>query len=332
MNSLSILKFPSAEPASLASLAFGISALALLIVLGYLLLKYFKAKKAEKRFFEEASYRGLTGKEAGILWDYSLALGRDPFLSLEFKAPFEKVVDLYLSKAAAVNDPLVQEMRVKLGFDYVPYFVSLVTTKDLDLLQSARLYLPRGEALELVLTDKDERYMYWSVVGSSVPKGLVGSRATVSFVRKGDGIYKFEGLIEEVQEGEQPVIKMPHTFRLTRYQRREYARIAVEVPVEVGLERDGSVVWLKGEVVDVSAGGAKVCLPQELPELSPGTTVLLKFKLLDRDFSLKATVVNVYPRKHAVCYGVKFEDLRLEERKFLNDFVKSGGGKALTLV
>jgi len=67
-----------------------------------------------------------------------------------------------------------------------------------------------------------------------------------------------------------------------------------------------------------------VCVPhQELKgELPPGSEVILKFSLEGRDFSVKSLVVNVYPRRHSTCYGVKFEGIKPEEQKVIYDFVK----------
>jgi len=172
--SFSFLRFP--EPTVTTVLAFVlllVSFVLFLVLLGFLR-SYIRAKKMKEYFFREALERGLTEEETGILWDYSLKLGRDPFLSLEFKAPFEKVVDLYLRTDPNPKEELIQEMRVKLGFDYVPYFVPLVSTKDIELFQPARLYTPEGEGFDVSLFDKDERFMYWAVVDErriSNPKG-----------------------------------------------------------------------------------------------------------------------------------------------------------------
>jgi len=329
MNNLSFLKFPSAKTETILVFVLIITGLILFFILAGLVREYLKRKRLQHSFFKEALERGLTEKEAWILWKYSLELGRDPFLSLEFKAPFEKIVDLYLTKDPHPDENLVQEMRVKLGFDYVPYFVPIVSTKDIDIFQTGKLHLPNDGTVEVALIDKDERFMFWAIIETERPvpvEELRGKKVSISFIRKGDGIYKFEAPVEEVsREGDKVVLKLPHTFELTRYQRREYARVEVEVPALVGVRTEsGEVRWHRGEIVDISAGGAKVCISlNELEkEFQPGAEVILKFTLAGREFKPRSTVVNVYPRRHSTCYGVKFENLTTEEQKAIHDFVK----------
>ncbi len=335
MRNLSFLKLPQAGADTVIVFILILAVLILSLILIGLLREYLKTKKLREYFFKEAYERGLSEKEAQILWEYSIKLGRDPFLALEFKAPFEKVVDLYLKTDPEADEKLIQDMRSKLGFDYVPYFVPLVSTKDIELFQPAKLYTQTKESFEIALFDKDEKFMYWAVIDKKRIPNLTGQKVTISFVRKGDGIYKFEGVVEEVfVDNGKTVLKIPHTFELTRYQRREYTRVEVEIPVKIGVQLNEEVKWLKGEIVDISAGGAKVCisLSDYQTELQPMTSLTLSFILAGKQLNLKATVVNVYPRRHATCYGVKFEKIKPEEQKFIHDFVKKEQQKLAQLM
>ncbi len=325
MRDLSFLKLPQAGIDTIITFILILAILILALILIGLLREYLKAKKLKEFFFKEAYERGLSDKEIQILWEYSLKLGRDPFLTLEFKAPFEKVVDLYLKTDPNADEKLVQDMRVKLGFDYVPYFVPLVSTKDIELFQPAKLYTQEKESFEIALFDKDEKYMYWAVIDKKGIPNILEQKVTISFVRKGDGIYKFEGTVEDMYtENGKTILKIPHTFELTRYQRREYTRVEVEIPVRVGIPVGEEIQWLKGEIVDISAGGAKVCIPlsESQTELQPMTQIILKFELAGKQLNLKSIVVNVYPRRHTTCYGVKYEGIKPEDQKFIHDFVK----------
>jgi len=226
MQDLSFLKLPSAKSNTVILFILIILLFILFFLLVGLIKEYLKKNQLKRSFFKEALERGLTEKEAQILWEYSLKLGRDPFLTLEFKAPFEKVVDLYLRSEPNADEKLIQEMRMKLGFDYVPYFVPLVSTKDIELFQQAKLYLPDGSKYDIALFDKDERYMYWAVIDDKKPPEPSGKKVVISFIRKGDGIYKFEGVVEKTfYDNGKLVLQIPHTFELSRYQRREYARV-----------------------------------------------------------------------------------------------------------
>ncbi len=327
MGNLSFLRFPTAGTETFVVFILFVLSFILFIILVGLIRGYLREKHLKDSFFKEALEKGLSEEEALILWTYSRKLGRDPFLTLEFKAPFEKVVDLYLNSESGANEDLVQDMRAKLGFDYVPYFVPLTSTKDIELFQTAKLYLPDKTKHEVALFDKDERYMYWALVENVPGINLSNTKVTISFIRRGDGIYTFEAPVEDTYvDNGKFILQLPHTFELTRYQRREFARVEVELPVSVGIfnRKENKINWVKGEIVDISAGGAKVCIPlSELNiELSPTMDLILSFDLAGRRFRVKSTIVNVYPRKHTNCYGVKFESLKPEEQKYIHDFVK----------
>ncbi len=321
-------KLPSADYATFIIFALLIIAILLFFSLAGMVRVYIRNRKIKESFFREAIERGLTEEEAEILWTYSQKLGRDPFLSLEFKAPFEKVVDLYLKTDPDAKEELVTQMRQKLGFDYIPYFVPLTCTKDIELFQPAKLFLPGGQKADIALFDKDEKFMYWAIIDETpLPPTLAGETVKIQFIRKGDGIYTLEGRVEEIiRENGKNILKIPHTFELSRYQRREYARVEVELPASVGIynKKEDKLVWIQAEIVDISAGGAKVCislstLNREIPQMSE---ILLSFTLNGKRFMLKGTVVNIYPRRNTNCYGIKFEDIKTEDQKFIHDFVK----------
>ncbi|WP_022847754.1 hypothetical protein [Desulfurobacterium sp. TC5-1] len=153
--------------------------------------KFFEKRRYRASFFKEAMDKGLSEKEAEILWEYSVKEGRDPFLTLEFKVAFEKVVDFYLHTAPDADEEIVRSMREKLGFDAVPFFVPLVSTKDIELFQPARVELADGYSADVALFDKDERYMYWAFT-DPFPMNRIktGDEVTFVFIRKADAIYK----------------------------------------------------------------------------------------------------------------------------------------------
>jgi len=329
MGRLGFLKFPSAGSTTLMIFILLILSFLLFIILAGLIKTYLQEKKLKNSFIKEALERGLTEEEAEILWTYSRKLGRDPFLTLEFKAPFEKVVDLYLKTDPNAKEELVVEMRKKLGFDYIPYFVPLTCSKDIELFQPAKIFLPGDRKVDAALFDKDEKFMYWAILDDTtvVPPNIVGETVKIQFIRKGDGIYTLEGkVVDIIRENDKTILKIPHTFELSRYQRREYARVEVEIPASIGIydKQEDKIVWIQAEIVDISAGGVKICIPlstfnKEIPHM---TEVLINFTLNGKRLSLKGTVVNFYPRRSTNCYGIKFEDIKPEDQKFIHDFVK----------
>jgi c-di-GMP-binding flagellar brake protein YcgR len=322
---LIFLKFPEPTVATILTFILLVVCFVLVLVLLGLLRSYFKSRKMKEYFFREAMERGLTEEETEILWNYSLKLGRDPFLSLEFKAPFEKVVDLYLQIDPEPKENLIQRMRSKLGFDYVPYFVSLVSTKDIELFQTARLYTPEGKGFDISLFDKDERFMYWAVVDENRVPNLKGGKVSISFIRKGDGIYKIEGEISDIfEDNGRQILKIPHTFEFVRLQRREHPRVEVELPAQVGLISKEGTQWFEASIIDISAGGARVCISREVfnEQLESMRELILKFSIGRRQFELRSRIVNIYPFSKHNCYGVRFENIKSDDQKFIYDFVK----------
>jgi len=328
MGRIGFLKLPTATAETILAFTLLATSFILFIILSGIAKSYIKKKRIKNSFFKEALERGLTEEEAEILWNYSLKLGRDPFLTLEFKAPFEKVVDLYLRTDPNPKEEIIPKMREKLGFDYIPYFVPLTCSKDIELFQPAKITLPGDRKVEAALFDKDEKYMYWAVIDETVvPQTITGEKVKIQFIRKGDGIYTLEGTVEEIiRENGKTILKIPHTFELSRYQRREYARVEVEIPANLGVynKKEDRIVWIKAEIVDISAGGVKVCIPlsqlnREIPQM---TEVLISFTLQNRRLTLKGIIVNFYPRRTTNCYGIKFEDIKPDIQKFIHDFVK----------
>lgn len=306
----------------------------ILIVVGVLvyssLSKRYREKYKYTEFVKFAKEKELSEKEYRILWDYSLKLGRDPFLSLEFKSPFEKVVDLYIKENPEFDENLLKEMRKKLGFDYLPYFVPLTITKDIDLFQGGVLRLSEtGRTYKVALYDKDEIYMYWVVTDatSTVDIGK-GDSVKINFVRKSDAAYVMDTKVEDVVvEGGKIILKIPHTFEFTRIQRREYPRVECDIDAAVGKEMDAEekIEWFEAKIMDISPSGAKVCINSETKDaikIKITDKVMLSFNIMGKDILQKAEVVNIYEKQKVTCYGVKFSDIKDSIQRDIFEFVK----------
>ncbi|SNR87822.1 flagellar brake protein [Desulfurobacterium atlanticum] len=326
MKYLEYLKFPVASTSYIVLFFLLIFIAVLFIFTVAFFRSLYHKRKYKLSFMKEAFEHGLTEREAEILWQYSLKEGRDPFLTLEFKAAFEKVVDLYLKEDPSADENIVSQMREKLGFDVVPYFAPLVSTKDIELFQPAKVEIEEGYLAEIVLFDKDERYMYWAFV-DSFPKNRIkkGDKITVTFLRKGDAIYKFSVPVEEVyEEKDRLMIKLPHTFNLVRYQRRNYARVEVDILCKLGVLTENGWNWYEGRLKDISMGGARICFPygDERPQISVLSEVKLEFFLEGRPFSLNGVVVNEDLKEKMLCVGVEFRDVKESDQQFIYKFVK----------
>ncbi|MCX7737794.1 MAG: PilZ domain-containing protein [Hydrogenothermaceae bacterium] len=164
----------------------------ILIVITVIVISSISKRSREKykhlEFKKFSKEKELTENQYKILWEYSVKLGRDPFLAIEFKSPFEKVIDLYISENPNFDEELIKNMRKKLGFDYLPCFAPLTTTKDIELFQGGILKTANGRSVKVTLYDKDEQFMYWVVVDSPITLSS-GETVKINFVRKSDAAY-----------------------------------------------------------------------------------------------------------------------------------------------
>ncbi|WP_456400201.1 flagellar brake protein [Persephonella sp.] len=311
---------------------FIILALLFLILLGFHFRKTIKNKVMKKLFLKNLKEKNIPEKGGEIIWKYSKKLGRDPFLALEFKAPFEKVISMYVEENPNYDEDLLKELRKKLGFDICPPFVPLSSTKDIDVFQSGRISTETKEVYNAALYDKDEKFMFWYLIDAktNLPH-LKGKTVKVTMLRRGDAIYKVSGTVEDVfVELDKTIIKLPHSFDMERIQRREHARVDVEIPAVVekvetlpsGVEK---VNKTEGIIADISVGGVRFCISADKrneANLNIGNEVTINFTLENRKLSINCSIVNTYERKTTVCYGLKFKKLEKYEENLISDFVK----------
>lgn len=290
------------------------------------------SKKMKKKYkyieFEKFSKeKELTENQYRILWDYSEKLDRDPFLTLEFKSPFEKVIDLYMKENPNFDEELIKDMRKKLGFDYLPYFVPLTTTKDIELFQGGILRIrDTNMSAKVALYDKDEQYMYWVVLDVGSISISPGDVVKINFVRKSDAAYSVESQVAEVlEENGKYIIKVPHTFEFTRIQRREYPRVECDLDAYVGKKSGDKMEWISGKIMDISPSGARICVDPEQKSVldgKVGSIVFLSFSILEKDIIQESEIVNIYEKQNIICYGVKFLGIKESVQRDIFDFVK----------
>lgn len=310
---------------------FFLISLIILIIVAYLLYlnisKKLKTKYKYREFEKFAKEKELTEEEYTILWNYSLKLDRDPFLSLEFKSPFEKVIDMYIKENLNFNEELIRDMRKKLGFDYLPYFVPLTTTKDIDIFQGGVLkVVSNNRTYQVALYDKDELYMYWVITTDTHVDINANDIVKVNFVRKSDAAYTIESKIDDVLiEDGKVIVKIPHTFELTRIQRREYPRVERDIDAILDREDGENIKSVHAKIMNISPSGAMVCMDPQIKDsisLKIADTVTLKFSILNKEIIQKAEVVNIYQKQKVICFGVRFLDIKDDTQRDIFDFVK----------
>ncbi len=294
-----------------------------------------REKYKKKLFIDNALGLGLTEHEAEILWEYAQEIERDPFLVLEYKAPFEKVIQKYIEENPNFDEGLIRKIRHKLGFDEIPEGLPLISTKDIELYQTGNLIAGVGKIYPVALYDKDEKYMYWYLIDQFPPFSFnKGDKVRIRFLRTEDGMYTFEGTIEDIfEENGKYIVKIPHTFNLERIQRRKEVRIKVNKPVEVVYEtKDGEKHYIYTRLVDISAQGAKFCLRKKdakEEQLKIGMDVTLSFELEGEKLTVEAMLKNIIEESDNECYGVQFQNMDKKAKDVILKFIQREQHKML---
>ncbi len=295
----------------------------------------FVSKRYLKRlFFRNGENYGLTKTELEILWKYANKLHKDPFLVIEYKAPFEKVIQAYIEENPNYSENMIKSMRRKLGFDRIPPFLPLISTKDIELFQTGNL-LFENRVLPVALYDKDERFMYWYIIDKKPPFPFKkGNTVKIRFTREDDAVYIVEGKVEDIFEEEgKYIIKIPHTFKFLQIQRRRDFRIKVSLPLEViTTDKEGNQVKLNIQTTDISIDGVGFCvnvIDAKKIKMNIGTEIKLKIKFEDRQIEGAAVVKNIREIGKNVCYGTEYSKLENEDKNYLIKFVQNQQQKLL---
>lgn len=310
------------------------------VLIGFFLVFWEKFEEfLSKRYLKKLFYRngenyGLTQKELDILWNYSQKLNKDPFLVLEYKSPFEKVIHAYVQDNPDYNENLIKNMRKKLGFDKIPSFMPLISTKDIDLFQTGNL-IYENRIFPVALYDKDEKYMYWYLIDKKPPFPFdKGKTVKVRFTREDDAVYIVEGKVEDIfEENGKYIVKIPHTFKFLQIQRRRDFRLKVKIPIELTIStKDGKQIKIEVETTDISIDGIGFCIPvlkaKEL-KMDIGTVFSAKLRFEGKEIETEAVVKNIREIGKNVCYGSEFKEITNEDKNFLIKFIHTEQQKIL---
>ena len=318
-----VIQYWNSESTSAYIILFLFFALLILFFfIGILFQKKLRQNNLKRYFINFAKEKNLTKREIEILWNYSQKMDRDPILVLEFKAPFEKIIDLYIKNDPDADENIVKDLRKKLGFEVQSPYVPLVTTKDIEIFQNGRMIFSNNYAINVALYDKDEWYMYWLAIDNDVPANIQpGEHVKVVFVRNEDGIYSFELPIADIiEDGKQTIIKIPHTFELSRMQRREYPRVKTDIAVTIKFHEN----TVEGKIVDLSAGGARICSDDKtlVSKLAPGDTINLNFALDEKNYTILSTILEIEKKAKSVCLRVLFAQLPQKIKNEILEYVQ----------
>ncbi|WP_029521857.1 PilZ domain-containing protein [Persephonella sp. KM09-Lau-8] len=296
--------------------------------------EFISQRYMKRLFFRNGEAYGLTRKELEILWEYSHKTHKDPFLVLEYKAPFEKVVQAYIENNPDFDEKLIKNMRKKLGFDKIPPFMPLISTKDIDLFQTGNL-LYQNRTFPVALYDKDEKYMYWYLIDQKPPFPFKeGDNVKIKFIREDDAIYLIDGRIEEIfEEDGKYIIKIPHTFKFLQIQRRKDFRVKKEIPLILETyDINGNKVKKEFKTTDISIDGIGFCIPIKEArnlKMNIGAEINLVLEFEDVQIPVQAVIKNIREIGKNICYGAEFKDLKGENKNFIIKFVQAEQQKLL---
>lgn len=283
-----------------------------------------KLLNKKREFWNYLKGKNLSDEQIKILWDYSEIIGRDPFIAIENKPAFEKIIDIYEKRNPNYDEELIQDMREKLGFYNVMEYIPIVTTKEIETYTKAKLIF-EGITNEIYLVDKDEKYMYWLLPNKNLYIQN-GDEVQILLTREKDAVYYIKEKIENIEETPEGILlKMHHTFNFERKQRREFPRFEIEIDAILArtIKENNKVFtqWIGGKIQDISPGGVRFCLTEKSKRLPIGTQALIKFELSGKEINEKVEVVNIFEKEDIICFGMKFIDMKEERQRFIHNYI-----------
>jgi len=191
---------------------------------------------------------------------------------------FEKCVSFLVKKDSSKID-LINTIRKKLNFDYVPWFLPLTTTRELDLYQTGFLTYQK-EIYNAAVWEKDELRIHIALLDVLKTDIKPGDTVKFSFTREDEGKYSFSGEVKDVYfDGNKPVVVLDHADKLNKIQLRESIRWKVNIPAKIYLFKEkvnfnaallmldtSDVESINGRIENISIGGVRFCA-KYIPDL-----------------------------------------------------------------
>ncbi|MFN4319556.1 MAG: flagellar brake protein [Aquificaceae bacterium] len=297
-------------------------AVGLLILFPYALSRYKAKIRLRREFFSVGKSLGLFEFEIALLWRCA-KLSKEPTKVLQSKVVFEKCINKLVKEDLSIVEMLSQ-IRKKLKFDSIPWFLPLSSTRDIELYQTGFLFF-ENVSYSSALWDKDELELHIALLDTPTKAPSPGERVKFSFLREDDGRYYFQGEIKRVyRDGNRLIVVVPHTDQLSKIQLREYLRWKVNIPAKVFLYEN----TMDGVIEDISPKGVRVCLSKWV-EVKPEDGVFIQFEIKGFPIEATGTVRHVRGRIERICLGVRFDSLREAEEEYIRRFILEEQREAL---
>ncbi len=293
-----------------------------------------KQNTIKQEFFRKAEEYGLSELESNLLWKYSKDYRWNIALIFNNKKVFEIIALNILKKDTTFVD-VIDDLRHKLGFDNIPWFLPVSTTKDIELYQSGKIKFNERQ-YEAVVWDKDEKYLYIALYNVQSSPIKVGNIITFSFITKDYVKTSFSSKVVEILEDAGRIIcKLEHTDKVSREPVREAVRIELSLKAYVYIPSYEELKTYEEEEIlpepeedklvgviirDLSVGGSRFCTGVSLP-IDIESKIFIKFQLYDKDFMLYGIIKNKFDVVDHVCYGAQFERVTKDQEAFIRSYI-----------
>ncbi len=315
-----MFRSPSLTDVFLVLVLFSL-AVGFLIVIPYLWSRYKTKMELKKEFFNAGKSLGLNNEEISLLWR-CVNIAREPIKIMQSKAVFERCISKIV-KENTEKVELVAQIRRKLKFDSLPWFLPLSSTRDIDLYQTGFI-THENNAYGSAVWEKNELELHIAMLDTPVRPIQPGDKVKFSFLREDDGRYYFQSnVLRTYRDGTKLVLVVPHTDQLSKIQLRESLRWKVRIPVRLHIHTDdpsGMRDFLEGTIEDISPQGAKVCL-RSLMKVKVEDLVHLSFEIKSYPIRAAGRVKNIRGSLDKTCLGIKFENLSKGDEEHIRRFI-----------
>jgi len=262
---------------------------------------------AWKKFDYNMKRFNLSQSGIALLKEIALESGlQDPDSIIKSPHVFENSLEKYYKSKRIESMPKeklknIRGIRKVLGFLPLSREIAFVSTRQFDNGQKCIVQIPEnGKATHkgmcLVLGVEESQ---WFIARPDGPQVSAGTWIRMNMTRPGDAEYAFRA---QVLNDSQGALVLSHATQLSRTQQRNWVRIDVSIPVEVGQMENGAVGDIFfGKIIDMSGGGLGMALPVKLPN---GSELRLTFELPGHGNidSLPVKVVRVSDYVHSVAF------------------------------
>lgn len=261
-------------------------------------------------------------EELDLLWKCA-SKTKEPVKVMRVKSAFEKCVSKLVKEDVSLIDR-ISRIRRKLGFDSLPWFLPLSSTRDIDIYQTGFLSY-EGHAHASAVWDKDEVELHIALLDNPPEAIKPGEKVKFSFIREDDGRYYFYAeVLRTYMDGARLVLVLPHTDQLSKIQLREELRWKTKIPAKIRIYADESSQTVgdtfDGTIEDISAGGVRFCLPKYV-EVKVDQRVFVSFELKSYLIEAFGTIRHVKACPDRTCFGTRFDDLKDFYRDIIRKFL-----------